>query len=249
MQVLSVALVTVGVAVSTSAASPSASESSQTKTTASTASYTQGVAILSVALILGGFIGIAQDRTFAAYRQRVTSSLTDTGAPVKVQNPWKEAMFYLHFLSLPLFLPSMPALSKQFEAMSRSPLRPLLTMPLPNDLGSLFTTVLPKQTDPYLHITSSSLSVSVPSALVSLVANVITQLICSSGVNRFTAQVSSLSVTLMLVVRKAVSLILSVYLSGGSGGAQMWSGAALVLIGTIVYSIASAKPPAKIKQE
>lgn len=250
MQVLSVAVVTIGVILSTLAASPSASKSSQTKSTASTASYVQGIGILSVALVLGGLIGIVQDRTFSAYRERMATLSKDTGAQVKIQNPWKEAMFYLHFLSLPLFIPSLPTLRKQFEALSRSPLRPLPIIPLPKNLGSLLLGALPKHAEPYLLVTSSSLTLRVPSALALLAANVATQLVCSSGVNRFTAQVSSLSVTLTLVVRKAVSLMLSVYLNGGSGGTQMWTGAALVLIGTVAYTMASAKPQnAKVKQE
>jgi solute carrier family 35 (UDP-xylose/UDP-N-acetylglucosamine transporter), member B4 len=63
------------------------------------------------------------------------------------------------------------------------------------------------------------------------------EVVCVSGVNRLTSKVSSLTVTLVLVVRKAVSLGISVLLiQGRSGNIWLWGGAALVLLGTIAYS-------------
>ncbi len=54
------------------------------------------------------------------------------------------------------------------------------------------------------------LSLSVPTIYFPLVLNTITQLVCVAGVHRLTTRVSSLTVTLILVVRKAVSLVISV---------------------------------------
>ena len=66
---------------------------------------------------------------------------------------------------------------------------------------------------------------------------VLTQLVCVNGVNRLTARVSSLSVSLILVVRKAVSLIISVIvMNNDSGSMWLWIGAAGVLIGTVGYT-------------
>lgn len=92
------------------------------------------------------------------------------------------------------------------------------------------------------------LSCHVPHALVPLLINTGTQLICASGVHRLTTRVSSLTVTLILVVRKAVSLLLSVLGAGiipGVDGTKartvnyrvMWSGAAFVLLGSILYCV------------
>lgn len=50
---------------------------------------------------------------------------------------------------------------------------------------------------------------------------------------------SSLTVTLTLVVRKAVSLVLSVLLYGDGGvhNLRMWAGGVMVLVGTVGYSV------------
>jgi UDP-xylose/UDP-N-acetylglucosamine transporter B4 len=50
-------------------------------------------------------------------------------------------------------------------------------------------------------------------------------------------------VTLTLVVRKAVSLVISVLMYGGDGvrNMAMWAGAALVLAGTVGYSMGGKK--------
>jgi solute carrier family 35 (UDP-xylose/UDP-N-acetylglucosamine transporter), member B4 len=156
-----------------------------------------------------------------------------------------------------------------------------------------------------------SVSVSIPHIYLPLVLNTISQLVCVAGVNRLTTRVSALTVTLILVIRKAISLIISVigimqvgrairgFVSLASakmcsalgldesilwnsfvldldavfrslgvpsslGGLEekklqevdmrlMWTGAALVLFGTIGYTIGSrpreAKNQKKSKQE
>jgi solute carrier family 35 (UDP-xylose/UDP-N-acetylglucosamine transporter), member B4 len=244
-------LVSAGVMISTLSASPTSQASSDRVTTLTT-SYLHGIGILSIALVLGGLIGIVQDRTFAAHRQRVAAlSLKDSHSTTagKVETPWKEAMFYLHFLSLPLFVPSLPSLRAQFIALSSSPLRHAPSIPLTGPVQTLLSPLLSKTANPYVHLTSGGIHIAMPTALIALCTNVATQLVCSSGVNRLTSQVSSLTVTLILVVRKATSLILSVYLNGGSGGTQLWVGAALVLLGTVGYTLGSAKPKGKDKEE
>lgn len=82
----------------------------------------------------------------------------------------------------------------------------------------------------------------VPSFYPPLLLNVATQLLCINGVNRLTAKVSSLTVTLVLVVRKALSLVISVIiLSSSPGSSGLWIGASAVLLGTVGYSIAGTK--------
>ena len=80
-----------------------------------------------------------------------------------------------------------------------------------------------------------------------LVASTLTQLVCSAGVHRLTSRVSSLTVTLILVIRKAVSLVLSVAGFGTARGRvdqrMMWTGAVLVLLGTIGYARGAAGVP------
>ena len=83
-----------------------------------------------------------------------------------------------------------------------------------------------------------------------------------------TTRVSALTVTLVLVVRKATSLVLSVKggvlwrgvarLFGGVGGGvgkkyqdvngtMLWTGAALVMLGTVGYTLGTAKRTEKTR--
>ncbi|KIY64537.1 UAA transporter, partial [Cylindrobasidium torrendii FP15055 ss-10] len=102
-----------------------------------------------------------------------------------------------------------------------------------------------------LHSSASFQSnIPVPSAYLLLLANVTTQLVCVAGVNRLTTQVNSLTVTLILVVRKAVSLLVSVLLKGTAEHVDvtmLWAGAGLVLLGTVWYSYGSARAKTKEK--
>lgn len=86
----------------------------------------------------------------------------------------------------------------------------------------------------------------VPSLVPLLALNVLTQLACINGVNRLTARVSSVAVTLVLVVRKAASLAISVLLlNRGRPGAQQGNagllvGAIGVFAGTVAYAWGSS---------
>ena len=69
--------------------------------------------------------------------------------------------------------------------------------------------------------------------------------------DRLTAKVSSLSVSLVLVVRKAASLVISVILlNRQTGNMGLWLGAAAVMIGTLGYTYGGmqrASPPHRKK--
>ena len=104
----------------------------------------------------------------------------------------------------------------------------------------------------------TSITMSIPTAYFPLLLNTLTQLLCASGVHRLTGKVSSLTVTLTLVVRKAVSLVISVLLYGDNGAhnVKMWAGAVLVLAGTVGYSMGGQSPKvtssgrkSKVKEE
>ncbi len=90
-------------------------------------------------------------------------------------------------------------------------------------------------------------SVHTPDAYAPLLLNTITQVLCASGVHRLAALVSSLTVNLVLAVRKTVSLMISVLGAGiipGVGGGKartvnqkmMWSGVTVVLLGTVLLA-------------
>ena len=69
--------------------------------------------------------------------------------------------------------------------------------------------------------------------------------VCISGVNRMTAAASSLTLNLVLNLRKFASLLISiVYFENEFGmGARMGTG--LVILGTIVYTQAGTGPSQK----
>ncbi|KAK0487246.1 UAA transporter [Armillaria novae-zelandiae] len=69
-----------------------------------------------------------------------------------------------------------------------------------------------------------------------LAGNLVTQLICVSGVNRLTSRVSSVSTNLVLTTRKAISLCFSVWWFGNGWNLQLGVGASMVFLGSILYS-------------
>ncbi|KAH6896472.1 UDP-N-acetylglucosamine transporter [Coprinopsis sp. MPI-PUGE-AT-0042] len=304
-QVLAVFLVTAGVALTTLSASQPASK---TSATSNPYTYATGIGILSLALFLSGFLGLLQDWTYSTYGKTSTQSAAPSKPKGKGKGKtpqrqrqngpaaWQESMFYLHFLGLPMFLPLLGDIRKQVAIINYDSPRALFNVPVPSSLASVLDTtipppyslpslvknsfVYPASTNP--HAAPDSLAISLPKPYLPLVLNTLTQLLCVAGVNRLTTRVSSLTVTLILVVRKAVSLVISLKGAaivqvltkplgridyGRASGVvdvfsaatrtllgldvepgkvkkavevnegMLWTGAALVLVGTIAYSI------------
>lgn len=338
IQIVSVILVTTGVIITTlSASDPHSSSASPVNPY----TYASGIGILTLALVLSGFLGLAQDWTYSQY---IRPSLSSPNQNELESSPWQETMFYLHFLALPMLLPLLPDLAAQMEQLNTVGPRADFSFPIPipasMNTTSFLLNIVPSHSLPnlpihffpqsgnlsLLSISQSlpksnlstglynypiSVSVSIPHIYLPLVLNTITQLVCIAGVHRLTTRVSALTVTLVLVIRKAVSLIISVigisqvgrairgfsllaldticgvfgldgstfdsslwnifrvdldaalgFLGvasslGGPGGEKqlpevdtrlMWTGAALVLFGTIGYAIGN-RPRQVINQE
>ncbi|KAF8189684.1 UAA transporter family-domain-containing protein [Pholiota molesta] len=302
LQIASVLLVTMGVILTTLSA-----QSSSVKNAAAidTYKYATGILILTLALVL-------------------------------------KSLFYLHFLSLPLFLPLLPDILAQLDIMNSTGPQAQFSLPIPIPTSVNLSTPFPMDIPPPfsiprlpIHLFPLSknasllaiaqaplsndtaratgllqypflLSFSVPHIYLPLLMNTLTQLFCVAGVHRLTTRVSALTVTLVLVVRKAVSLIVSVlgvsevgralrcfalaslrrlahviglpfvedggkgfrvfgvdvdpalsligsaFVGTGAGkrpqevdNRMMWTGAALVLLGTIGYTIGSTRPKAR----
>ncbi|KAJ3858915.1 UDP-N-acetylglucosamine transporter [Lentinula novae-zelandiae] len=224
-QVLSVFIVTLGVIFTTLSASE---PSSNAMIGSSTRVYLTGIGILTLALVFSGFLGLVQDYTYTKYGRPPNSSDKSFAAPT-----WQESMFYLHFLALPMFVTVRKDLMSQFYALSRGPLAsytiavppsisatilPSLSLPPPSatplypksSLFLSFTNVRTSSTSSLVDPDALLLRLQLPAACFPLLLNTVTQLLCAVGVHRLTTQVSSLTVTLILVVRKAVSLILSI---------------------------------------
>ncbi|KAJ4272400.1 golgi uridine diphosphate-N- acetylglucosamine transporter [Fusarium torreyae] len=131
---------------------------------------------------------------------------------------WKENLFYSHALSLPLFLPFAPSMIRTFShLMSSTP------MQLPGVLGFAATKFL------------------VPSQIVFLITNVLTQYACIRGVNLLAAASTALTVTIVLNIRKLVSLLLSIWLFGNQLAPGTLLGAIIVFSAGGLYSVGSRK--------
>ncbi|KAG0718995.1 UDP-xylose and UDP-N-acetylglucosamine transporter [Chionoecetes opilio] len=125
------------------------------------------------------------------------------------KHPW-EALFYIHALSLPGFLVTAPSILKHGSKFSAStPLPGLATVPL----------VAP-----------------VPRLWLFLLANTLTQFVCISSVFRLTSECSSLTVTLVLTLRKFLSLLFSIVYFRHPFTPLHWLGTALVFAGTLLFA-------------
>ncbi|TXT12844.1 hypothetical protein VHUM_01245 [Vanrija humicola] len=182
--------------------------------------YALGIGLLSLALFLSAWLGLWQEKTYRMYG-----------------NKWREALFYCHFLSLPFFIPMYPSLSKTFNAYRASPPITLLTVPIPS----------PGLADDTKHELIRWRDIAVPKAFFALAVNVVTQGLCIRGVNRLTSRVSSTTVNLILTLRKAASLAISVWYYGSGASTGLVIGGAMVLGGTMIYSMSS--PPAVPKDK
>ncbi|OCH84581.1 UAA transporter [Obba rivulosa] len=245
LQTVSVLLVTTGILLTTLSASRPKHSASPAEAGPEThiSSYAVGIAILTLALVLSGLLGIVQDGTYSRYvrapahpqKQSSGSVPGKDAANADAPVPWQESLFYLHFFSMPMFVFLRKDLASQFRVLNAGP-RVELSLPIPHRL--------------FPEMSSSTLSehswmLSVPAPYIPLLLNTVTQVLCVSGVHRLTARVTSLTVTLVLAVRKAASLIISVVLFSSAGRARMderglimmWAGAALVFAGTIGYSL------------
>ncbi|KAF9653316.1 UAA transporter [Thelephora ganbajun] len=93
---------------------------------------------------------------------------------------------------------------------------------------------------------SNGYPVSLP--YIFLVMNLLTQVICISGVNKSTSATSSVSTSVVLTVRKAISLCLSIWYFGSDWNYSLVFGAGVVFVGSLTYSTAS-RPPMVNKKE
>ena len=143
---------------------------------------------------------------------------------------WHENLFYSHFLSLPLFLPFLPSLLKQLRNLLASPpvqLSPSFTQPILSPFSNKTSTQ--SQLPPILLTPSLPFyAPQIPKHIVILTLNALTQYACIRGVNLLGARTSALGVTIVLSVRKLVSLFASIWLFGNHLPSGVIAGAAVV---------------------
>lgn len=172
--------------------------------------FSTGLGILFFAQVLSAIMGLYTEETYKEYGPH-----------------WKENLFYSHLLALPLFVPFIPSMRRQFLKLAASP---PLGMPyqesytsLPLDAQKLLATI---------HI---------PSQLAYLVMNVLTQYACIRGVNLLASAASALTVTIVLNVRKLVSLLLSIWLFGNRLAPGTMVGAFIVFFAGGMYGLDGGK--------
>lgn len=227
-QVSAVVLVTAGVVLAT------LSNSKQTTTSdADAKQYAIGISFLTIALVLSCLMGLYQEKTYSTYG-----------------NHWREGLFYSvryatssilaniiqHFLALPFFAIFADSIRQQFRLISASPSIPLLSL-------------LPEQLISSVPIPLSLQKISAPSLLIFLILNTLTQYVCISGVHRLTSLATSLTLNLILNVRKLVSLVVSVIYFGNVVESGTIAGTAMVFVGTGLYSWGSTGKPSTPKKK
>ncbi|KAJ7329350.1 hypothetical protein JRQ81_015524 [Phrynocephalus forsythii] len=119
----------------------------------------------------------------------------------------KEALYYNHALPLPGFLLLAPDIYRQ--------------------------ALLFNQSEP-LHV--PVLGLNMPVMWFYLLMNVITQYVCIRGVFILTTECTSLTVTLVVTLRKFISLIFSILYFRNPFTAWHWIGTILVFVGTLMYT-------------
>ncbi|MCJ1315394.1 golgi uridine diphosphate-N- acetylglucosamine transporter [Xylographa vitiligo] len=244
MQLVSVGMLTVGIIIAAMADAQSKVFSSCTSpliahclmrlgqgkysvssTEASTTTFLTGLSILFVAQVLSAIMGLYTQSTYAIYGPH-----------------WSENLFYSHFLSLPLFLPFALPLYTQFKRLLDSPLVELSLLPSGSsksihkqDFSWLARPV------PLWLFSAEDYSLSLPTLripvhVLTLILNSLTQYACIRGVNLLGARSSALGVTIVLNVRKLVSLFISIYVFGNELPIGVMLGAAVVFASGAVYA-------------
>ena len=128
--------------------------------------------------------------------------------------PWRETLFYTHILALPFFIPFFPSIAAELRTL-------LDSEPLFPDMETMKFSIIP---------------INPPILIVYLFINVFTQLICVAGVNQLASASTALSVSIVLNLRKFVSLVLSLCVFGHQIDAGIVIGATLVFLGAGWYS-------------
>lgn len=144
---------------------------------------------------------------------------------------WKENLFYSHLLALPLFLPFLPAMRRQFLKLAASA---PLGMPSYESFSNL-----------PVDVREGLNRIYIPSQLAYLVMNVLTQYACIRGVNLLASAASALTVTIVLNVRKLVSLLLSIWLFGNRLSPGTLLGAVIVFFAGGMYGLEGNKNPSR----
>ncbi|XP_061390251.1 UDP-xylose and UDP-N-acetylglucosamine transporter [Musca vetustissima] len=132
----------------------------------------------------------------------------------------REALYYTHLLPLPGFLLMGSNIWQHLVISATS--EPLMVM---------------------------GVNTFVPEQIIYLICNMITQYVCISSVYVLTAECSSLTVTLVVTLRKFVSLVFSILYFKNSFTLYHWIGTILVFAGTMIFTESYPKSLFKTKEQ
>ncbi|XP_026842926.1 UDP-xylose and UDP-N-acetylglucosamine transporter isoform X2 [Drosophila persimilis] len=119
----------------------------------------------------------------------------------------REALYYTHLLPLPAFLLMHDNIRTHWRLACE---------------GETYTLPL--------------LGVAVPLILLYLLGNVLTQHLCISSVYALTTECSSLTVTLIITLRKFISLVFSIVYFRNPFTIYHWLGSVMVFVGTLMFA-------------
>lgn len=107
--------------------------------------------------------------------------------------------------------------------------------------SSSFSSILSASTEAMPQGLVATILNQIPSKIFYLIINALTQYICIRGVYLLAAKSSSLTVTIILNIRKLISLLLSIYIFGNSLASGVLIGAGFVFLGGALYGVGSAR--------
>lgn len=163
--------------------------------------------MLTFALLLSARMGIFQESISKRYGKHPSESLYYTVIHRKIQKTLNNRFFLQHLYSLPPFLFYTSSIWNHAVIAAQS--------------ESLIVPVL---------------NFAIPVLVLYLILNVLTQFMCISSVYILTTECTSLTVTLVLTLRKFLSLLFSIIYFKNPFTIGHWIGTALVFTGTLIFT-------------
>uniref|UniRef100_H2Z8F2 Solute carrier family 35 member B4 n=1 Tax=Ciona savignyi TaxID=51511 RepID=H2Z8F2_CIOSA len=143
--------------------------------------------------------------------------------------------------SIPTLLLGISLLTYALMIIKVSIWKAVLINPLPHSQHMIplpFFIVIAPSIVSNIHVMNSSpITMGVPLLWIYLALNIVTQYICIRAIFYLTSVCTSLTVTLLITLRKFVSLLISVLYFGNRFTALHSVGGAFVLIGTLLYAL------------
>ena len=166
-----------------------------------------GIAMLTFALFMSARMGIYQEVIYAKYGKHSDEALFYCVRSKKLKKSvCYDFSFFQHCLPLPFFLV------------------------IGNNVYD--HAIVAFNSEPLFSIGS----ITMPSMIFYLVCNTATQFICISAVYRLTSECASLTVTLVVTLRKFLSLLFSIWYFDNPFTFVHWIGTAMVFAGTLLFS-------------